>query len=263
MSDEIPLAGGHLSTVVRVGDTVRRGTGPWTPAVHALLAHLEARGFAGAPRPRGLDDRGREVLSYLPGETVGATRPWPAWTRDGDLLRQVGSWLRAYHQTVADFVPPEGSRWRFSDASVGAGRVVCHADVAPYNAVVEGGRLVGFIDWDVAGPADPLEDVAFAAWNWVPLFDDAHASGLGWLEPPDRPARLRAFAEAYRLPLPERLVDATIARMQASLDRIEGAAASGEAAFQRLVADGHLEPVRRAQQLVRRERESLLEALGA
>ncbi|BCJ57962.1 hypothetical protein Jiend_13840 [Micromonospora endophytica] len=48
-SQEIPLHGGNVSTVVRVGDTVRRNVGPWTPSVHALLRHLEYVGFTGAP----------------------------------------------------------------------------------------------------------------------------------------------------------------------------------------------------------------------
>lgn len=35
---EIPLRGGNMNSgVVRVGDTVRRRAGPWTPAVCALL----------------------------------------------------------------------------------------------------------------------------------------------------------------------------------------------------------------------------------
>ena len=34
---EIPLHGGNVSTVSKVGDTVRRNAGPWTPAVHSLL----------------------------------------------------------------------------------------------------------------------------------------------------------------------------------------------------------------------------------
>jgi hypothetical protein len=46
---EEPLSGGNVSQgVVRVGDTVRRPAGPHTPAVHALLSHLHAVGFAGA-----------------------------------------------------------------------------------------------------------------------------------------------------------------------------------------------------------------------
>ena len=54
--EEIPLADGSMTTVVRVGDTVRRPVGRWTPAVHSLLRHLEAVGFEGAPRVLGFDD---------------------------------------------------------------------------------------------------------------------------------------------------------------------------------------------------------------
>ena len=50
--------------VYRRGDVVIRDAAPWTPAVHALLRHLEDAGFAAAPRlvGSGLDTDGREVL---------------------------------------------------------------------------------------------------------------------------------------------------------------------------------------------------------
>jgi hypothetical protein len=35
----------------------------WTPAVQALLAHLAGKGFAGSPRPLGVDEQGREELT--------------------------------------------------------------------------------------------------------------------------------------------------------------------------------------------------------
>lgn len=41
---------GSVTMVQRVGDTIRRPVGRWTPVVHALLRYLEARGFAGATR---------------------------------------------------------------------------------------------------------------------------------------------------------------------------------------------------------------------
>ena len=85
-NEEIQLEGGNLSTVVRVGDTVRRPSGLWTAAVHALLAHLEHAEFDAAPRARGLDDRNREVLSFIPGETAGAQHPWPAWVWSEETL---------------------------------------------------------------------------------------------------------------------------------------------------------------------------------
>jgi hypothetical protein len=45
-------AGGtaNRGLVVRVGDTVRRPAAPCWRATHALLAHLAAAGFDGAPR---------------------------------------------------------------------------------------------------------------------------------------------------------------------------------------------------------------------
>ncbi len=65
---EIPLAGGNLSTVVRVGETVRRPAGSWTPAVHELLDYLAEKGFIAAPRAIGVishehEPTGRPVFS--------------------------------------------------------------------------------------------------------------------------------------------------------------------------------------------------------
>ena len=73
---EVPLLGGDMTEgVVRVGRTVRRPVRPHTPAVHALLRHLEAVGFDGAPRVLGIDGRNREVLTYLPGFTGRRSLP--------------------------------------------------------------------------------------------------------------------------------------------------------------------------------------------
>jgi hypothetical protein len=65
---EHPLVGGNVAAgIVRVGDTVRKPTGYWTPAVEALLSHLWRGGFTGAPRPLGRNVEGRQVLEYVPG----------------------------------------------------------------------------------------------------------------------------------------------------------------------------------------------------
>ena len=77
MTDETLLPGGKLNPVVRVGDTVRRPSGAWTPTVHALLRHLRERDFTLGPEPFGFDEHGREVLSYIPGDTIGDRFPWP------------------------------------------------------------------------------------------------------------------------------------------------------------------------------------------
>src|SRR6266508_1339588 len=99
---EIPLAGGHLTSVVRVGDTVRRRLGPWSQAVHSLLRHLETKGFRGAPQVRGVDEQGREILTFIEGQVAtGSSLPDHVWTDDS--LNTLARLLRAFHDATTDF----------------------------------------------------------------------------------------------------------------------------------------------------------------
>jgi Ser/Thr protein kinase RdoA (MazF antagonist) len=195
--DEIPLEGGHVNEVVRVGNTVRRTAGPWTPTVHALLRHLEDVGFDEAPRALGIDERGREVLSYVEGDVVAA----------GTIteIEPAARLLRRYHDAVADFAVPADARWRPTAPHPPDGEIVCHNDVAPYNTVYRHGRPVALIDWDLAAPAPRMWDVAYAVWRFVPLYWD--------VEVPDRAARLHRFCDAYGLDDRSGLLDAVAARM--------------------------------------------------
>ena len=64
---EIPLPGGSVCAVVRVGDTVRRRPAARAGFVHGLLAFFERAGWDGAPRFLGFDGQGREILSFVDG----------------------------------------------------------------------------------------------------------------------------------------------------------------------------------------------------
>ena len=65
MTVEIPLEGGRITPgVVRVGETVRRPRNPNSEFVHEVLLHLESVGFDAAPRFLGIDEQGREILSF-------------------------------------------------------------------------------------------------------------------------------------------------------------------------------------------------------
>lgn len=55
--------------IARVDDTVHRPTGWWAPAVHELLRYLESMNFKYSPRVLGFDDQGREILSFIEGES--------------------------------------------------------------------------------------------------------------------------------------------------------------------------------------------------
>jgi hypothetical protein len=239
MTPEVPLAGGNMGTVVRVGDTVRRQVGEWSAAVHELLLHLEAVGYDHAPRFLGLDESGREVLSFIEGETVGDTLPWPAWAWDDGTLVQVAEVLRRYHDAVASFRPAGARVWRFSTGTLQPHEVVCHNDIAPYNIVVRDGRVVALIDWDLAGPGLAVTDVAFAAWTFAPVTTTDHASELG--APPDALRRVRLLCDIYGIDQRAHFIDQLEMRMAASIAAVEARAARGEAAFVGLVRRGHLD----------------------
>ena len=94
---EHPLGGGNVAAgVVRVGDTVRKPAGFWTPAVDALLTHLRRAGFTGAPRPLGRDGQGRQVLEYVPGP-VAMDQPW----LDEAGLHRVGRLISELHDFIS------------------------------------------------------------------------------------------------------------------------------------------------------------------
>lgn len=192
---EIELSGGAVSAPMKVGDTVRRVAGPWTPTVHALLKYLVSHGFTKVPRPLGMDDQHREILTYLPGEA--AHRPWPEVLKTEAGLQQVARMLREYHDKVAGFVPPEGAQWRIGSGQPGPGEIIRHGDLGPWNTLWQGDTLVGLLDWDFAEPGQRITDVAQLAWYFVPLRGEDGWRKAGFDERPDFLARVEAICEAY------------------------------------------------------------------
>jgi len=211
------LPGGNVGGAVRIGATVRRPTGPWTGVVHDLLRHLERSGLDGVPRVLGGDERGREVVSYLP----GVVRDPDDWTPDDTLLADAVGWLRRFHRAVADFRPAGAVQWRGVARALAGHEIVCHHDCGTYNWVVDGGRFAGMIDWDVAAPGVPLDDVAFLAWTGVPLYRDAVLA--------DVVRRLRLVADTYGDGVrPDEIAAHAVARMTAAGDRIAAGQAAGD-----------------------------------
>ncbi|MBO0682349.1 MAG: phosphotransferase [Candidatus Dormibacteraeota bacterium] len=254
------LEGGNFDTeVIQVGDTVRRTTGEWTPAVHALLAHLDQAGFDGAPRALGVDEAGREVLSFLEGE-VGRI-PLPGFMRSDATLAAVARMLRRLHDATITFASPVGARWRQAATDPGPVEVVCHNDWGPHNAIFRSERLVGFIDWDFARPGSRLWDIAWAALTWVPVRTDEHCQAEGWMDPPDRGRRFRLFCDAYGLLDRGGVLDAVRSRAIATGGWIEAGAAAGEEVFRRLAVEGHANSYRQDGEWIEANRDWLTRAL--
>jgi Ser/Thr protein kinase RdoA (MazF antagonist) len=209
MTEEVPLTGGRSTAVVRVGDTVRRQAGPWTPTIHAYLRHLRAQGFLAAPEVLGIDAEGREILRFIPGETLGdaldpaepkselaITRPWTASMRSDRALAEIGTLHAALHAAARGY-RPEAPTWREYELPMHEGEIVCHGDPGPWNVVYRGGVPVALIDWDSAHPERPLIELASVAWKFVPLGGEDELREIGFEPPFETARRLRILCDAY------------------------------------------------------------------
>jgi hypothetical protein len=234
---EVPLSGGNVSHTVRVGQTVRRASGWWTPAVHAVLHHLKSSGFVGAPRALGIDELGREVLSFVPGE-AGSMMPQPAYMWSDDTLIAVARLVRRYHDAVEGFEPPADARWRTQVGAPTRGEIVCHNDLAPWNTVFFDGKPSALIDWDFAAPGSRLWDVAYALWRWVPIYPDWKCRIVG-TKVPDYGSRARLFCDAYGFEGRYDLLATIRERMRVLSETIRSWGEAGEPGFDELLAKGY------------------------
>ncbi len=252
---ETLLTGGNLSAVVRVGDTVRRPLQPWSAAVHGLLRRLETQGFDGAPRFLGVDDRGREMLTFITGE-VGAC-PLPAFMWSDESLTGAARLLRRLHDATRGYAPPDDAAWQFPYPDPMRHEVICHNDVAPYNMVFVDGRPQALIDFDTAGPGPRIWDLAYAAYTFVPLASFVPRAD-GSTEPyessrhaGERARRVQLLQDAYDLPMDD-LLPTVEQRLSATCDLLLARADAGDEAYRRLITEGHLDHYRREVAFVRR-----------
>lgn len=190
---EHPLPGGHVTVVLRVGDTVRRQPAAGSEYVHELLRWLAQQSWPAAPRFLGTDEEGREVLSFVDG-VVPWKPPAPEYVTTPGSLRRIGELVRELHDRTA------------GTALAGGGQVVCHNDLSPKNTVYRdegaGLRPVAFIDWDIAAPGDRLQDVGHACWQFPGVAPGADPAVVG--------DRMRWVCDGYRLTDRSGVLDAVL-----------------------------------------------------
>lgn len=180
MSEEIQLSGGAMTDgVVRVGDTVRRPPRYASQLMRDVLVHLERAGFEVAPRWLGFDEQGRDVLTWIDGETFierGQMHPYigdpPGRIMFSDeQIAAVMSLLRRYHDTFDD-------------------DVICHGDFGPWNIVWRNGLPFAVIDFDNVYRGDVADDVAYALRMFI-------GYGFARAAPAELVRRTQAALHAY------------------------------------------------------------------
>lgn len=113
-------------------------------------------------------------MTYLPGVVP---QKWGLFS--DQQIADAGRLLRAFHDAT-----------RGSTIAAGAS-VVCHNDFGPNNAVFVHERPVGMIDFDLAAPGEPLEDLGYTAWAWC-ISTKAHRPPVDF-----QAHQVRLLADAY------------------------------------------------------------------
>lgn len=140
-----------------------------------MLGHLAHVGFRCAPLFLGVDDAGREMLSYVPGAVPADLGHY----EDGQLF-SASALLRRFHDATTTMPLVMASGFA----------IACHNDWAPTNAVFQDDMPIGMIDFDTARPGERLWDLGYSAWTWLDLGNDDYASA-------EQVRRLGAFAAGY------------------------------------------------------------------
>ncbi|HUZ42426.1 MAG TPA: phosphotransferase [Acidimicrobiales bacterium] len=106
-------------------------------------------------------------------EFIEGTSPQPlAWSDEAAF--EIGALLRQLHTLSAQWQSPPDAQWQTSFLRELPGRtsVIGHGDLGPWNILASDGRPVAFIDWDSAGPLEPLWELAHVTWQNAQLYDD-------------------------------------------------------------------------------------------
>lgn len=240
-----------------VGDTVRKPVGRWTPAVHALLRHLENVGFDGAPRVLGIDDSGREILTYLPSDACSRIDA----PKGDEALVGLGRLLRDFRESLNGFEPSGDASWRLGK-TLRPGEIICHNDVNPGNVVYRDGKPYALIDWDLAGPGSPLDDFVRAAILFTPLVPDEICRAWGFDEVPDRAHRLRPLCEGYGIEVGPWILGAVEELERRDLEDLVTLGRQGVSPFASFLSSGSEEATRRDLDWLATERDQLERALS-
>jgi hypothetical protein len=199
-SEPLAAAEGGPSQVVRHGDTILRPAQPWTPTIHALLRHLEAVGFAGAPGWSATATTDRATKCSPTSRARSSTRTHGA-------MRQSGA---SGGCCASSTTPPQASApRRRRSGSRGTSTATRPARSSATATPAPGTSWpVMACRWPSStgpwpGPTDRRDEVAATGWWNAQLHDDDIAEANHRADAVTRGAQLRQFLDGYGLPAAE------------------------------------------------------------
>lgn len=99
--------------------------------------------------------------------------------------------------------------------------------------------MVGFVDWDMAGPRKVHDDVAWVAFSWVPMHARAVVEAEGFRDFDHRAERLSTFLHAYgSTASPEDVMGSLDTILDAQIAMMHIKAAAGDQAYRRMLEVG-------------------------
>ena len=152
----------------------------------------------------GIDDQGREILSFIKGDPVPPTTFWD----ETEGLKAAAHMLRRYHDATTALLQSPRTDWAYQHSDPGQHQVICHNDFAPYNMIFRNALPVRIVDFDIVGPGPRLRDLAYLAYWLTPLsFGSSDLAAASKADLATGCQRLRHICAAYGQPANEALLD--------------------------------------------------------
>ena len=235
--------GGTLNQVVQIGNTVhRRILGGTT--LHSYLQYLEKSGMDGVPRFLGLDELGREILSYLPGKTQGNGIPLGhACLASDQTIVDAARFMRKLHDVSAGFVCEAlKQNWINPDYPHENCDTICHNEAAVWNFVFNDERITGLIDFDQASAGTRIWDLTMSVYGTVHLLP--WVSGESYeasKHAAERKRKVKLYFDSYGMDCPPYFMELVYQRIKIGIcDELKKGVAAGDETALRQVKQGSL-----------------------
>ena len=208
--------GGTLNRVVKIGDTVHRQI-KGSLIIHSYLQFLESAGMQGVPRFLGIDEQGREILSYVPGMTAESGLSFfHSCMHSDQAICDMARFMRKLHDISEGFLPTAiENGWTNPFLPDGNYETICHGDAAIWNFAFVDEKLAGMFDFDQAFPGTRAWDLTITLFSAVlpSCYDYAPAKHEA-----DTRRRIRLFFDAYGMNCPKDIIVQTAERIQVWCD---------------------------------------------